>query len=74
MVMKRQMHFVARCQYPGKEKFYLFATDFVIEDWSELETVGKAAVAAAWESISPHPAPDVIEYVPGMIYFVPDRD
>lgn len=69
---KREMHFTAICAYPGKEAFAFYSVDFIIEHWSDLEKEGQRQVAEAWAKISPHPAPDIVEFQPGSIHYVPN--
>lgn len=72
--MTRRMTFTAVCQFDGKDPFQFFAPTFAIEQWTDLEREGEAAVREAWESIVPGPLPRIVEYIPGALVFVPDRE
>jgi len=52
-----------RCAYKGLEKF-LFGT---VQAESELAALRK--LEEKWADISPHPFPDSVEVVPGMVIF-----
>jgi hypothetical protein len=59
----RQRHWCARCCYSGRSEF-LFGT--VQADGYE---AARAALLALWATLSPHPAPDRIDPIPGELVF-----
>lgn len=66
-------HWVARCQYAGKREFVFSSPAFVVEHWWQLEQTAAQVVADSWAKISPHPAPDIVELIPGAMLFFPDE-
>ncbi|WJJ55014.1 hypothetical protein [Xanthomonas phage RTH11] len=70
----KTMFFTAVCGYAGLEKFSFFSVDFSVEQWSDLEKVGQAMVEEEWAKISPHPAPTILQYVPGGIVQLSDEE
>ena len=71
MAVKKLMGFVALCKYPGHNAYVFYSDEFHIEHWSDLETEGANKVKDQWAKISPHPPPDVIDYLPGALQYVP---
>lgn len=65
--MVKCLHFVAVCQYQGKQGFKFFSEEFTVSNWHEVEDTAKKIVEEAWAKISPHPAPDVVEILPGFL-------
>lgn len=68
----KQMYFTAVCAYPNHNNFNFFSVEFVIEDWADLERVGRAKVVEEWTKISPHPAPEIIDFLPGAVVYIPN--
>lgn len=71
--MNERISWVAVCQYPGRPKFGFYSPAFVVNHWSDLEAEAARIVAQAWAEISPHPAPPVVDYLPGIMEYVPHR-
>lgn len=72
--MDKRIHWVAICQYPDKKGFMFDSPEFVVEHWSDLEKVGKQIVEEAWAEISPYPAPPIVEFRPGYLFYMgPDK-
>ncbi len=67
-----EISWTAVCRYPGKDQFLFYSPEFVA-DWKELDDEARKVVDEAWSKISPHPAPPVIELVPGCMNFVPGK-
>jgi hypothetical protein len=63
------MEFTAVCAYPGLDSFRFHSPTFYVASWSDLDKVGRSTVTEAWRSISPYPAPEVIEYLPGALVY-----
>lgn len=62
-------NYVAVCQYPDKEAFRFYSPTFVVNHWSEIDDVAQRVVTEAWEEISPHEAPPIIDIVPGLLLY-----
>lgn len=69
--MTKRMQFVAMCQYPGHKEFRFYSEPFMVDSWSDLESTGEKIVQAEWARISPHPAPQVVDYLPGALLYIP---
>lgn len=54
--------------YPGKASFYLGT---VLADGPE---EGRRELTALWARLSPHPAPEITEVIPGSVVFVAEDD
>lgn len=63
------IHWSAICQYPGKKNFLFYSKAFVAADWNNVEEIAKQMVEEEWAEMSPHPAPPVIELIPGYIEY-----
>jgi len=71
--MADPIHWTAVCQYPGKDQFRFYSSAFVVEHWADMERAAKETVEAEWARISPHPAPPVVELVPGRLLHESER-
>ena len=71
--MGRKFNWVAVCRYPDKELFAFYSQTFVVDHIDDLEKVGTQMVAEAWEKISPHPAPPIVEYIAGTLEYYKDE-
>lgn len=72
--MSKRMQFVAVCQYPGMDQFRFHSEPFHVDTWADLEATGRQVVEAEWARISPHPAPPVVDYLPGALVYVQRGD
>ena len=70
---ERKFRWVAVCRYPEKKDFCFYSPTFAVEHWSDLEKVAAEIVAAAWNEISPYPAPPVVDYIPGYLEYVKEE-
>lgn len=68
----KQMGFVAVCQYPDHKSFCFHSPEFFIDNWHELEIVGKETVERVWKTLSPYPVPPIVEYLPGSLVYRPN--
>lgn len=72
--MEKRIHWVAVCQYPNKKEFLFYSREFVVDHWSDLDRVGKEMVESEWAEISPYPAPPIVEFLPGYLFYMgPDK-
>lgn len=69
--MDQRISWTARCAYPGRDAFLFHSPSFTVASWDDLDAAAKASVSEAWSKISPHPAPPVVELIPGMMCFQP---
>lgn len=70
--MDPRICWTARCAYPGRNEFLFYSPSFVAASWADLDAAAQAAVSEAWSKISPHPAPAVVELIPGALSFQPN--
>ena len=72
--MARIRYWTASCTYDGKQPFRFWTSAMVVE--AEFETVAhdalQAIVRREWAKISPHPAPRLLEVVPGRLVMEAD--
>lgn len=57
---------VVVCQYPGKAKFLL---GNVVVDARAKDHDIRAAAIELWHEISPHPVPEMLDLLPGALFF-----
>lgn len=69
-----RIHWTARCAYPGLDGFIFYSPTFTAESWSDLDDMAQSTVAEAWARISPHPAPKVVELIPGYLQLVKNSE
>lgn len=54
--------------YPGKASFYIGTV------WADGPEEARRELAALWARLSPYPAPDITEVIPGRLVFVAEDD
>lgn len=59
--------YVAKCGYKGKKDFYFYTDEMYVDSLEDLDKVGPEEIKTQWARISPHPAPELIEWFPGLI-------
>lgn len=65
----------ADCAYPGKDKFIFGSVVHVqAETTEEAHRIARHELAAEWARISPHPAPEIVNLIPGRIILMLHED
>lgn len=63
----------AECSYPGKESFVVGSVYVEADTTEEAHREARKEIASLWSRISPYPAPDITNLIPGRLIVHEDR-
>lgn len=66
---QRTRYWTGICSYDGKREFRFHSSDFVVTADTDMQAHDRlqGAIDKAWATISPHPAPRLLDVIPGAL-------